>query len=67
MNKPARANDDSRLPVSATIVVGGLALFGALTLVSWLLGALFGIMRFAIAIVVIVALIGWIAGRRLDR
>lgn len=67
MEKPVRTDDDSRLPLSATIAIGGLALLGAITLVTWLLGALLGIVRFVIVAVVIVALLGWLAGRRLDR
>jgi hypothetical protein len=67
VEKPVRTNDDSRLPLSATLVIGGLALFGAITLVSWLIGLAFGILRFVIAVVVIVGLVGWVAGRRLDR
>ena len=67
MEKPVRTDGDSRLPLSATIAIGGLALLGAITLVTWLLGALIGIVRFVIVAVVIVALLGWLAGRRLDR
>lgn len=66
MNKPVRTDEDSRLPISATIAIGGLALFGAITLVGWLVGALVGLAKFVIAAVVIVALVGWLAGRRLD-
>lgn len=67
MEKPVRTDDDSRLPLSATIAIGGLAVFGAITLVSWVLGALIGIVKFVLAGVVIVALLGWLAGRRIDR
>ena len=67
MEKPVRTDDDSGLPLSATIAIGGLAIFGAVTLVGWLLGALLGIVKFVLAAVVIVAVLGWLAGRRLDR
>ncbi|MFP3907874.1 MAG: hypothetical protein ACLFWR_12640 [Acidimicrobiales bacterium] len=67
MEKPVRTDDDSRLPLSATIAIGGLAVFGAITLVSWVLGALIGIVKFVLAGVVIVALLSWLAGRRVDR
>lgn len=65
MNKPVPAHDDDRLPLSATIAIGGLALFGAVTLVGWLLSAIMGLAKTIIAVVVIIAVIGWIAGRRL--
>ncbi|MFP4512991.1 MAG: hypothetical protein ACLFRV_08615 [Acidimicrobiales bacterium] len=67
MEKPVRTDDDSRLPLSATIAIGGLAVFGAITLVSWVLGALIGVVKFVLAGVVIVALLSWLAGRRVDR
>ena len=67
MEKPVRTDDDSRLPLSATIAIGGLALLGAITLVTWLFGALIGILRFVIIAVVILALFSWLAGRRLQR
>ncbi|MDZ7679379.1 MAG: hypothetical protein U5K29_12610 [Acidimicrobiales bacterium] len=67
MEKPVRTDDDSRLPLSATIAIGGLAVFGAITLVSWVFGALIGIVKFVLAGVVIVALLSWLTGRRIDR
>ncbi|MGY6502545.1 MAG: hypothetical protein ACXIVQ_16800 [Acidimicrobiales bacterium] len=67
MDKPVRSEEDRGLPMSATIVVGGLALFGAITLASWLIGAVFAIMRVVIAVAVIVGLIAWLVGRRTDR
>lgn len=66
MNKPVRTDDD-RMPLAATIAIGGLALFGAITLLTWLFSAVVGFVKFAIAVVVVLAVIGWIAGRRLDR
>ncbi|QGG96462.1 hypothetical protein [Actinomarinicola tropica] len=66
MDKPVRANDD-KMPLAATIAIGGLALFGAITLAGWLLSALVGFIRFGIAVVVIFAVISWLAGRRADR
>ncbi len=64
MNKPVPADDDSRLPLAATIAIGGLALFGAITLAGWLLSAVLGLVKTIIAVVVIIAVIGWITGRR---
>lgn len=65
MNKPVPADDDSRLPLAATIAIGGLALFGAITLLGWLLSIVMGLVKTIIAVVVIVAVVGWIFGRRL--
>lgn len=67
MNKPVRAADDSRLPLAATVAIGGLALFGAITLVAWLFSAIVGIAKLVVAIVVVLAIVSWLAGRRLDR
>lgn len=62
-----RSDEDRGLPMSATIAIGGLALFGAITLASWLIGAVFAIMRVVIAVAVVVALVAWLVGRRTDR
>lgn len=66
MNKPVPADDnDGRLPLSATVVIGGLAVLGAISLVGWAVAFLAGLVRFVIIVVVIVAAIAWIGGRRL--
>lgn len=67
MDKPVRTSDDSRLPLAASVAIGGLALFGAITLVGWLFSAVVGIAKFVIAVVVVLAVLSWLAGRRLDR
>jgi uncharacterized membrane protein len=67
VDKPVRTTDDSKLPLGATVAIGGLALFGAITLVSWLFSAVLGVAKFVIAIVVVLGLISWLANRRLDR
>lgn len=66
MNKPVRADDD-KMPLAATIAIGGLALFGAITLIGWLFSVVVGFIRFGIAVVVIFAIISWLVGRRVDR
>jgi hypothetical protein len=63
MNKPVPANDD-RLPISTMLIVGGLALFGAITLVGWIIGFALGVLRFVIVVAVIVGVLGLVAGRR---
>lgn len=67
MDKPVRTSNDSKMPMAATVAIGGLAVFGALTLVMWLIGVIAGIAKFVIAVVVILALVSWAAGRRFDR
>lgn len=66
-NEPVRSSTDKPLPLGATIAIGALALLGALTLVGWVFSALMGIVKFALIVVVVIALISWLAGRRLDR
>jgi hypothetical protein len=64
---PARADDDRGPSLAATVAIGGLAVFGAIALVQWLLGAVLGLVRFAIVVVVVVAVLSWLLGRRADR
>lgn len=44
-----------RLPLSVMILIGALALFGALAAVQWVLGALFGVLRLGLVVAIIVA------------
>lgn len=67
MNKPMRTSEDRPLPLAASIAIGGLAVLGALTLVGWLIGAFMGIVKAILVVVVVVAILSWIAGRRLGR
>ncbi len=64
MNKPVRPDDDDRLPLSATVVIGGLAILGAITLIGWAVAFVAGLLKVAIIVVVIIAAIAWIGGRR---
>lgn len=61
-------NAPSRGPsLPARLVVGGLALFGAITLVQWVLSSLIAIVKFGLVIVVLVGVVGWVLsakGRR---
>lgn len=67
MDKPVRTDEDSGLPLSATIAIGGLALLGAITVVSWLFGAIVTIIQIVIVIAVVIGVAGWLMGRKLDR
>jgi uncharacterized membrane protein len=66
-NEPVRPSTDKPMPMAATVAIGALALLGAITLLGWVFGALFGILKFVILVVVVVAAVAWLAGRRLDR
>jgi hypothetical protein len=58
---PAKPNKRIRsgLPLPARIAIGALAVFGAITLVSWVIASLLGIVKIALLIVVIISLGGW--------
>jgi hypothetical protein len=64
MDKPVRTDDDDRLPLSATVVIGGLAVLGAISLVGWAVAFLAGLLRLVIIVVVVVAAVAWVGGRR---
>lgn len=48
------------ISVPARLVIGGLALFGAVSIVQWVLSSLLGIVRFGIVIAVVVAIVVWV-------
>ena len=67
-NLPARPDKPERPPsLAATVVVGGLAAFGAITLVQWLFASVIGLIRFGIAVVIVLAVLAWVVGRRAER
>ena len=45
------------------LLVGALALFGLLTLLSWVLSWFFGLARWLLLLAVVVLLVLWLAGR----
>ena len=51
----------------ARLVIGGLALFGAVTLVQWVLTSLIGIIKFGLVIVVVVGVAGWVLSAKSRR
>ncbi len=57
-----RSNPPTRggLSFPAVVVLGSLAILGAITLVQWALSAVLGLIRIAILIVVVVAVAAWI-------
>lgn len=49
------APERPRLSLPALIVIGALAVFGALAVVQWLISALFGVVRVGLVLVIVVA------------
>jgi hypothetical protein len=45
------------------LLVGALALFGLLTLLSWVLSWFFGLARWLLLVAVVVLLVLWLSGR----
>ena len=62
-NRPARAG----MPFPAVILMGALAILGAITLVQWALAAFLGLIRIAILIVVVVAVGAWVVSAKASR
>jgi hypothetical protein len=48
-------SDRSGPSLPVLVVVGALALFGAVVLVQWVLASLFGLVRFGLTVVIVVA------------
>ena len=51
----------------ARLAIGALAIFGAVTLVQWVIGALIGTIKFVLVLVVAVAVAAWIIGAKGSR
>jgi len=51
----------------AKIALGGLALFGAVTLVQWVLVSTLRFIRFGLFVVIVIALIGWAINAKASR
>ncbi len=64
MSKTAKQNS---LSFPAVVIIAALAIFGAVTLIGWLLGAIVGFLRFGLFIVIVLAIAAWVVnakGRR---
>lgn len=59
---PDREAPDRPGRVWPVILVGALALFGTITLVQWVFGFLFGIVKLAIVVAVVVAVVLLVRG-----
>ena len=56
-----------KLSFPAVIVLGALALLGAVTLVQWALAAFLGLIRVAILIVVVISVAAWVVSAKAGR
>ena len=63
MAEPSRP----RIPLLAVLLIGALALFGALTLVRWVIGAIFGLLTLVIVVAIVVAVMYAVVGARANR
>ena len=60
-------DEDTGLPWTAIVILGGLAILGAITLVQWVIGAVLGLIKLLILAVVVIAvgslILGFLARR----
>ena len=56
-----------KVPFPAVIVLGALAILGAITLVQWALAAFLGLIRVAILIVIVIAVGAWVVSAKANR
>ncbi len=59
--------DGSRPGILPTLIIGGLAVIIALTLIGWVIGAILSILRLVVIVVVAAAVIFAIGSARSDR
>lgn len=59
MNESTRAG---RKPFPVVVIIAALVLFGLVTLTQWLISSLAGILKFAVFVVIIVAVGSWVVG-----
>lgn len=55
------------LSVPATVVLGALAIFGAITAVQWVLTSLLGIVKLGLIIVVVLGVAAWVMSAKANR
>lgn len=55
------------ISMPARLALGALAIFGAVTMVQWVIGAVLGIIKFALVVVVVVAVGAWVVGAKGSR
>jgi len=55
------------LPFPAVVVIGVLAVFGAITALQWVFASLLFIVKFVLVVVVVLAALGWIISAKANR
>lgn len=55
------------LSLPARVAIGAVAVFGAITIVQWVIGALLGIVKFVLVVVVVIAVAVWVVGAKGSR
>jgi hypothetical protein len=53
--------------VPARLAIGALAIFGAVTMIQWAIGTLIGTVKFALVVVVVVAVGAWVVSAKSSR
>lgn len=51
----------------ARVAIGALAIFGALSVVQWAMSALVGTVKFALVVVVVIAVAAWVVSAKGSR
>lgn len=55
------------IPMPARIVVGALAVFGAVSLLQWVLTSILSIVKFGLLVVVVVGVAAWVVSAKGSR
>ncbi len=67
IEKHNKQQPQRRISAPAVIVIGGLAVFGAVTLVQWLLASILGLVKLIVAVVVLLGIAGWVVSAKANR
>lgn len=65
--RPEWTDEDSGLGLLPKIAIGALAVFGAISLVSWVVGQLLGLVKLILFVVVVGALVAWAITAKSER
>lgn len=60
----SRSTEADRMPFPAVVVIAALAVFGAVVLIQWVVGALAGILKFGLFLVIILAVGSWVVSAK---
>lgn len=57
----------SGLPLPAIVIIGVLAVFGAITALQWLFASLLFIVKLVLVVVLVLAVLGWVISAKANR